>query len=347
MTLPQNSVEALKQIDELLDAAAKLNKELPDAVLVGGTAVAVYARHRLSTDTDYVMSDLSKRFDEVFGKMESSEDWETARRTAPVMIMGNFHGVETTLRQLIRGKALETEQTMTPSGPVLVPTLDEMIRIKSWLVLTRNAYRDYLDLAALSEVAGVERTKEVLSGFDNYYADVDRKGVVRNVSPALQLALQLFEPKPHDLAKTDEMERYKGVEGEWADPQKVLARCNDIGFGLGEYIFINQPNLENDMEKVKKEKARNADLPKAAMPDYPKETHEPHISADGTVIIVRTRQENGVGGKVDNPLGPAVIAPDGNRFARGGKFLSEAEWKARSAPDPQATDPEPGAGLRR
>jgi hypothetical protein len=341
--LPQNTAEALLQIDDLLEAAAKLNRELPDAVLVGGTAVAVYARHRLSTDTDYVMGDLSKRFDEVFGKIEATETWKRARVAPPVMIMGNFEGVETTLRQLIRNKPLETEHTMTPSGPVLVPTLDEMIRIKSWLVLTRNAYRDYLDLAALSEVAGVERTKEVLAGFDNYYADVDRKGVVRNVSPALQLALQLFEPKPHDLARADEMERYKGVVGEWADPQNVLARCNDIGFGLGEHIFITQPNLENDVEKVKKVRHPNAQ--KAVMPDYPKETHEPHVSADSTVVIIRTRLENGASGKVDNPLGPAVVAPDGIRYALGGKFMSETEWKATSAAA-AAPEPETGIGFR-
>ncbi len=324
--MPRSTDETLKQIDELLESAAKLNRKLPDAVLVGGTAVAVYARHRLSTDTDYVLTDLKERFDEIFGKMETSEDWALARSKAPVLIMGNFHGVETTLRQLIRGKPLETEQTQTPSGPVLVPTLDEMIRIKSWLVLTRNAYRDYLDLAALSEVAGAERTKDVLADFDRYYADVDRKGVVRDVSPALQLALQLFEPKPHDLAKGDEMERYKGVKGIWADPGKVLERCNEVGFALGEHIFINNANIEHDMQTV--EKVRHPQAPKAAIPEYPKGTHELHLSSDETVVIVRTRvQQNGSGGKVDNPLGPAVVSPEGVRYARDGRFMKESEWQ--------------------
>ncbi|NTF17997.1 hypothetical protein G6L37_06240 [Agrobacterium rubi] len=334
--MPRNTHEALKQIDDLLASAVKLNQEIPDAVLVGGTAVAVYAKHRLSTDTDYVLNDLKGKFDEVFGKMESSEDWELARSKAPVLIMGNFHGVETTLRQLIRAKPLETEYTLTPTGKVLVPTLDEMIRIKSWLVLTRNAYRDYLDLAALSEVAGVERTKDVLAGFDRFYADVDRKGVVRDVSPALQLALQLFEPKPHDLAKRDEMERYKGVQGQWADSAKVLERCNAIGFALGEQIFIDMPDIEHDLEKV--DSARQQNSPQAVVPAYPKDTHEPHISSNGTVVVIRTRGENGSGGRVDNPDGPAVVSPTSTRYAIDGKFLSQEEWRRTRAPEREAEE---------
>lgn len=330
--MARNTAEVLLQIDDLLESAVKLHQELPDAVLVGGTAVAVYARHRLSTDTDYVLTDLKERFDEIFGKMESSEDWELARAKAPVLIMGNFHGVETTLRQLIRSKPLETERAATPTGPVLVPTLDEMIRIKSWLVLTRNAYRDYLDLAALSEVAGIERTRDVLSGFDRFYADVDRKGVVRDVSPALQLALQLFEPKPHDLARNDEMERYKGVQGEWADPAKVLARCNEIGFSLGEHIFTNMPNIEHDLEKV--EAARQSDSPQVEIPAYPAETHEPHVSDNGTIVVIRTRTDREQGGRVDNPDGPAVVSPSSVRYARDGKFMSQAEWEAQRGNEP-------------
>jgi hypothetical protein len=42
-----------------------------------------------------------------------------------------------------------------------------------------------------------------------------------------------------------------------------------------------------------------------------------------------------------------VIAPDGNRFARGGKFLSETEWKATNGPTPQAPEPDLGGGFRR
>ena len=321
----QKSDEKLKQIDELLVSAARLNREVPDAVLVGGTAVAVYARHRLSTDTDYVLGDLSSRFQEVFGRMEDSKDWALARAKAPVLIMGNFHGIETTLRQLIRKKPLETEHYQTPEGPVLVPTLDEMIRIKAWLVLTRNAYRDYLDLAALSDVAGVGRTKDVLAGFDGFYADVDRKGVVRDVSPALQLSLQLFEPKPFDLAKEDEMERYKGVEGTWADPEAVLARCEKIGFALGEHIFINAPNLTSDLETVGR--ARHPEAPAAEIPEYPEDTHEAHVSKGGTVAIIRTKTGDGTTGKVDNPLGPAVVSPGGPRYALEGRFMQEEEWR--------------------
>lgn len=51
--------------DDVLSAAARLQSELPDAVLVGGTAAAVYAGHRFSRDADHVVGDLRSRFDRI------------------------------------------------------------------------------------------------------------------------------------------------------------------------------------------------------------------------------------------------------------------------------------------
>jgi hypothetical protein len=44
--------------ERVLSAAAHLQRILPEAVLVGGTASALYAKHRLSTDADHVLADL-------------------------------------------------------------------------------------------------------------------------------------------------------------------------------------------------------------------------------------------------------------------------------------------------
>ena len=44
--------------EELLSSAARLQKIVPGAVLVGGTAAAAYAHHRVSVDHDHALSDL-------------------------------------------------------------------------------------------------------------------------------------------------------------------------------------------------------------------------------------------------------------------------------------------------
>ncbi len=54
------------------------------------------------------------------------------------------------IRQLIRAEPLETIEI----GGIRVPTLAEMLRIKGWLVITRNALGDYLDYCALAERLG-------------------------------------------------------------------------------------------------------------------------------------------------------------------------------------------------
>ena len=46
----------------VLSSAARLQRILPDAVLVGGTASAVHAEHRFSRDADHVLTDLHARF---------------------------------------------------------------------------------------------------------------------------------------------------------------------------------------------------------------------------------------------------------------------------------------------
>ena len=58
----------LPEWEQLLSAAAHLQEILPDATLVGGTAVAIFAQHRLSRDADHVPPNLRGRFDEVLAR---------------------------------------------------------------------------------------------------------------------------------------------------------------------------------------------------------------------------------------------------------------------------------------
>ena len=54
----------LPEWDRVLSSAVHLQEIFPDAVLVGGTATAIHARHRVSVDADPVLTDLHTRFDE-------------------------------------------------------------------------------------------------------------------------------------------------------------------------------------------------------------------------------------------------------------------------------------------
>ena len=65
--------------ERLLSTAARLQRIVPEAVLVGGTAAALHAGHRMSRDDDHVVPDLRERFSEVLAQLESVAGWKTAR----------------------------------------------------------------------------------------------------------------------------------------------------------------------------------------------------------------------------------------------------------------------------
>ena len=57
--------------EHVLSAAAHLQVVLPGTTLVGRTAAAVFAGHRVSYDADHVLADLRERFDGVLAQLES------------------------------------------------------------------------------------------------------------------------------------------------------------------------------------------------------------------------------------------------------------------------------------
>jgi len=208
----------------VLEAAARLQGLVPDAVLVGGTAAAHHAGHRVSFDDDHVVADLRSRFDEVLRALEETEGWVTARVKRPVLILGRLEGVETGIRNLIRRRPLEVEEAALGELRLRVPTLEEITRIKAWLCLVRNATRDYLDFVALAERLGEERAVEVVLSLDEYYADQLGPGGGRI---ATQLAKQLAEPRPDDLSEVD-LAAYKQLERRWQDWGAVTHACRRV-----------------------------------------------------------------------------------------------------------------------
>jgi len=99
----------LPEWENVLSCAARLQCILPDSVLVGGTASAIHAHHRMSMDADHILTDLRQRFDEVLRELEMIAGLKTARLQRPVQILGSLDGIETGIRQLIRDEPLETE----------------------------------------------------------------------------------------------------------------------------------------------------------------------------------------------------------------------------------------------
>ncbi|MGH9279345.1 MAG: hypothetical protein ACRD12_14725, partial [Acidimicrobiales bacterium] len=106
-------------------------------------------------DHDHVLEDLTDRFDAVLETLEAIDDWSTARLSGGRLILGELGGIETGIRQMIRQRQLEVEEVVVGEKTLRVPTPEEILRIKAWLVVSRNRTRDYLDAAALSDRIGI------------------------------------------------------------------------------------------------------------------------------------------------------------------------------------------------
>jgi hypothetical protein len=216
--------DALPEWERLLSSAARLQKILPAAVLVGGSAAALHVRHRFSKDADHVLTDLAQRFDAILLELESVAGWRTARIRRPVMILGSLDGIETGIRQLVRDQPLETIRVHCAGQDVTVPTLAEILRIKGALILKRNATRDYLDFVALADAMKDEAVVEALRHFDDIYPQPNGQSALQ------QLQIQLAKPLPYDLENT-RLDEYKDLIPKWHDwsnVEVVAARAAEL-----------------------------------------------------------------------------------------------------------------------
>ena len=205
--------ETTSDWERLLAAERHLQALVPGSVLVGGSAAALHAGHRVSLDGDHVVSDLKERFDDVLADLEAAAGWQTARLRRPVLILGQLDGILTGIRQLRRSEPLETEEI----AGLRVPTLAEMARIKAWLLATRFTTRDYLDAVVLFERLGAPEVRAALRRLDELYPQPNAASVLAEVVERLGSA------RPVDSGEID-LASYRGLCAPWNDWRHVVSR---------------------------------------------------------------------------------------------------------------------------
>jgi hypothetical protein len=216
--------------EKLLAHAALLQTKLPGAVLVGGTAAAVHARHRFSVDHDHVIKDLAKNYDKAIAAVESIVGWRTKRRIKGKLVLGEIDKIDAGLRNQRRSAPLETITVDLPGRRKLkLPTVEEMLRIKVYLAVERNATRDYLDVAALSHHLGTRKSAQALDRMNELYAEFAGEGG----DMLSTVVVTLSNPEPHDLTEVD-LREYKGIVAPWNDWHAVAAQCRTLAVAVVE-----------------------------------------------------------------------------------------------------------------
>ena len=96
--------------------------------------------------------------------------------------------------------------------------LEEILRIKAYLIVKRNATRDFIDFIALFDNLGTSQSVKALSTLDACYPQKSEASMLQ------QLTVQLAEPKPWDLTETD-LKNYKKLKAEYADWKEITKRA--------------------------------------------------------------------------------------------------------------------------
>ena len=128
------------------------------------------------------------------------------------------------MRQLRRARPLETALMRVGNDQATLPTLPEVLRIKAFLCLDRNATRDYLDVAALAAHLGLEKAAEALWTMDELYPQ-------KNGDPwavRTQLVMQFAAPSPYDRVDIANTRAYdlRSIAG--AMLPKIVAPCRTV-----------------------------------------------------------------------------------------------------------------------
>ena len=219
-----NPSDAQAQFQRLLATAREVQGRLLflPAVAVGGTAAALYARHRVSLDVDFVSPYLRAKFDEVEAALREIPGFTVARLRRPVLILGRVGEDEIGIRQLRRQEPLEAVERQG----LWLPTLPELIRVKSFVLSDRRAVRDYVDVCALVETAGMADAVQAMQPFARLYAGLTSAG-----------PLTAFAEAAHDLpsdAPEVDLQQWRALRPEYQDLDRVRSVCEQFALNVIE-----------------------------------------------------------------------------------------------------------------
>jgi len=122
-----------------------------------------------------------------------------------------------------RRSPVETTHVQLPTGDRLqIPTGAETLRLKGYLIMSRNSSRDYAEFAELVDTMEAETAALVLAGMDRYYSSQSP----RRQWIATQLVRQLADPHPSDLDDESPDEK-----AHW---EEVRQRCLSVAVAMLE-----------------------------------------------------------------------------------------------------------------
>ena len=108
-----------------------------------------------------------------------------------------------------------------------LPTIQEMLRIKVFLVVERNATRDYLDVAALSYKLGTPKSVRSIEPMGTLYAEF--AGEIGDIM--ISILVKLGTPDPYDLTEVD-LSEYKGIIPPWNNWNAVVRQCRSLAVAM-------------------------------------------------------------------------------------------------------------------
>ncbi|MCA2991882.1 hypothetical protein [Gemmatimonas sp.] len=204
--------------DAVVTEAQALQAQLPwlRLVCVGGTAAALHAGHPFSTDSDHVGAHIRDQFEEIRVALMDWEGWKTNRIRHPLAILGERHGIRLGVRQQRRRFPLDVTQVQD----VWVPTPEETLRIKAWMIADRGATRDFLDVAALGDLLGSDRAAEALAPLSDLYDPVGTETATMRFAQAAM-------GRPVDEQDVD-LHAYRGLKPPYRDLDYVLRRVREM-----------------------------------------------------------------------------------------------------------------------
>ena len=223
--------QAHEQFERLLETARRVQGRLLflPTVAVGGTAAALYARHRVSLDVDFVTPYLREKFDEVEAALRGLPDFEITRLRRPVLSLGRVGEDEIGLRQLRRSEPLEVVER----EGLCLPSLAEMIRVKSFVLSDRRAVRDYVDVCALVETAGMEDAVRAMRPFARFYEGLSTAGTLATFAEAAH-------DSPADATEVN-LREWRLLRPEYQDLERVRAVCEQFALNVIENQAAQDP----------------------------------------------------------------------------------------------------------